>query len=186
MNYWELSRAHRGLLTGLMDQQLWCWGQDIEHHEGNALLEYGFTRIRPPQGQKACSQYSLNVGGGSMLRVWGYGIAYLTSTECCYFSRAAFSPALLKSRLPDAIFSCDELPPLKYSLNLPEKERCAGYVENVIREIHYYESWLQDRFGPEYREKSLANRKTSIPQHQQSIQEWVTLLGQATTALMAS
>ena len=34
----------RKIRTTLLDQQLWCWGQDIRRVEGNALLTYGFTK----------------------------------------------------------------------------------------------------------------------------------------------
>lgn len=176
MNYWELSRQQRALLVSLMDQQLWCWGQDIEHRPGNLLLAYGFTRIRPPQGQKACSQYSLVLGDETTLRVWGYGIAFVTLGESCYFSRAACSPALLKSQLGEAVFSSDDLPPLKYTLNLAEKLRCQGYFATVLREIASYESWLEDRLGAEYRETILSSRKHGSARHRANVDEWAALL----------
>jgi hypothetical protein len=176
LNYWELTRPQRALLLSLMDQQLWCWGQDIEHPSGNLLLEYGFARTRPPAGQKACSQYSLALNDDAELRLWGYGIALVTPAECCYFSRAAFSPALLKSKLGAAIFSSDDLPPLKYALSMAEKQRCQGYFTTVLREIADYESWVEDRLGVEYRETILCNRKHGIVRHREEVLEWAGLL----------
>ena len=29
-----------------MEQQLWCWGRDVERPEGNLLMAYGFERHR--------------------------------------------------------------------------------------------------------------------------------------------
>ncbi len=175
MKFWELSRTQRGQLVSLMDQQLWCWGQDIEHREGNMLLEYGFTRIRTSEAQKACSQYSLSLGKDRTLRLWGYGIAYLTAFEDCYFSRAAFCPALFKAQLPESVFSNDELPPLKYSLTTPEQQRCQGYLATVLCEIASYESWLEDHLGTEYRETILVKRKHRLDRHRETVQEWSEL-----------
>jgi len=186
LNYWELTRQQRALLMSLMDQQLWCWGRDIEHDAGNLLLDYGFTRIRPPVGQKACSQYTLALGDESALRVWGYGIALVTPEECCYFSRAAFIPALLKSKLGTAIFSCDDLPPLKYALSMAEKLRCQDYLANVLRELGVYETWVEARLGEEYREQILSNRKHGIARHRETVREWAALfVGEPRAAALA-
>lgn len=175
MKYWELGGRERALLNSLMDQQLWCWGRDIEHPAGNLLLDYGFTRVRPPEGQKACSQYSLALGDARTLRLWGYGIALVTQIDCCYFSRAAFSPALLKGVLPAAIFSTDDLPPLKYSLNMAEKQRCHGYFAAVLHEITAYESWLEERIDAQYRESILSHRKHGIARHRETVHEWAAM-----------
>ena len=47
----------RKIGTTLLDQQLWCWGQDIRRTEGNALLAYGFTKHRPLEGKHGSTAY---------------------------------------------------------------------------------------------------------------------------------
>ena len=42
----------------LLDQQCWCWGQDIRHPEGNLLLTHGFVRERHDT-EKDLSRYTL-------------------------------------------------------------------------------------------------------------------------------
>ena len=44
----------------LLDQQCWCWGQDIRHPEGNLLLKHGFVRERH-ESDKALSRYRIAV-----------------------------------------------------------------------------------------------------------------------------
>ena len=37
-----------------MEQQVWCWGRDVEYPDGNLLMQYGFERnFRMKRFQKA-------------------------------------------------------------------------------------------------------------------------------------
>lgn len=82
----SMSRA----LTELLDWQLWYWGQDIHHANGNALLAFGFERHRgPDDGTHRSTAYRLATNGttgthpnGSLeglceLTAWGFGISAL-------------------------------------------------------------------------------------------------------------
>ena len=62
--------------TLLLDQQLWCWGQDIRRVDGNALLAYGFTRHRPPEGEHGSPAYEWRGSGRSRVILWGFGFFY--------------------------------------------------------------------------------------------------------------
>ena len=44
----------------LLDQQCWCWGQDIRHPDGNLLLTHGFVRERH-ESDKDLSRYRIEV-----------------------------------------------------------------------------------------------------------------------------
>jgi hypothetical protein len=67
----------------LLDQQCWCWGQDIRHESGNLLLERGFVRERSIT-DKDLSRYTLlpptpssqpwEEGGRIVL--WAFGLFY--------------------------------------------------------------------------------------------------------------
>ncbi|MCS6839908.1 MAG: hypothetical protein NZ701_03935 [Roseiflexus sp.] len=55
---WPTLPAHlqqRG--AELLHLQCWLWGCDIRRPEGNLLLEYGFSRQRPPAGATGSSAY---------------------------------------------------------------------------------------------------------------------------------
>ena len=66
----------RKIGTTLLDQQLWCWGQDIRRAEGNALLAYGFTKHRPPEGKHGSTAYEWRGSGSSRVILWGFGFFY--------------------------------------------------------------------------------------------------------------
>lgn len=77
----------------LFNQQLWLWGQDIRRPEGNALLTYGFERIRPPEGLRAGNTYRLVQTDGTRIFLWGFGLVYHRA-ECggVFMPRFAFTP----------------------------------------------------------------------------------------------
>ncbi len=54
----------------LLDQQCWCWGQDIHHPEGNLLLAHGFVRERH-ESEKDLSRYS-----APPVTLWAFGLFY--------------------------------------------------------------------------------------------------------------
>lgn|GEM_PF-1277671 len=60
----------------LLNQQCWIWGQDIQRKDGNLLLEYGFERLRAPEGKSGSTQYQLRMPCGTVVCLWGYGIYY--------------------------------------------------------------------------------------------------------------
>ena len=66
----------RKIGTTLLDQQLWCWGQDVRRAEGNALLTYGFTKHRPPEGKHGSTAYEWRGAGRSRVILWGFGFFY--------------------------------------------------------------------------------------------------------------
>ncbi len=54
----------------LLDQQCWCWGQDIRHAEGNLLLTHGFVRERH-ETEKDLSRYCQPPA-----TLWAFGLFY--------------------------------------------------------------------------------------------------------------
>ena len=66
----------RKIGTTLLDQQLWCWGQDIRRAEGNALLAYRFTKHRAPEGKPGSTAYEWRGSGRSRVILWGFGLFY--------------------------------------------------------------------------------------------------------------
>lgn len=76
----------------LLDQQCWCWGQDVKHPDGNLLLTLGFTRERH-EGEKDLSRYT----SGSV-RLWAFGLFF----EGIWLLRQDFKIRLAPSTmLPD-------------------------------------------------------------------------------------
>jgi hypothetical protein len=54
----------------LLDQQCWCWGQDIRHESDNLLLERGFIRERSTT-DKDLSRYA-----SPPATLWAFGLFY--------------------------------------------------------------------------------------------------------------
>ena len=61
----------------LLDQQCWCWGQDIRHPEGNLLLKHGFVRERH-ESDKDLSRYAFPLAPARQGEVvlWAFGLFY--------------------------------------------------------------------------------------------------------------
>lgn len=77
----------------LLDLQLWCWGRDVRHPEGNLLLRNGFQRERPPKTTAGSSAYHLRTAGGLELTLWGYGIhARRPNEPGVFLKRFGFAP----------------------------------------------------------------------------------------------
>lgn len=62
------------LLADAVEQQLWCFGRDINHPEGNLLMHFGFQRERPPQGFYGSTRYAYAMQDGMLIRLWGFGM----------------------------------------------------------------------------------------------------------------
>ena len=58
----------------LLHRQCWNWGRDIVRPEGNLLLEAGFVKWRPPEGETGLTCYTLALPGGDSLMLWGFGV----------------------------------------------------------------------------------------------------------------
>ena len=134
----------------LLHQQCWNWGRDILRPEGNLLIEAGFLKRRPPEGEAGSSCYTLALPSGDSLRLWGFGFLYGTPQKGgVYLNRYAFRPDWLPSETiqgpiwkPDMI-PAGQAPP---SLRIPVDLTVAA-----IRRVADYEEWVLAHCGLEYR-----------------------------------
>jgi hypothetical protein len=65
----------------LLHLQCWLWGCDIRRAGGNLLLEYGFSRQRPPSGAVGSSAYLMALESGTHVVLWGFGAFYGNPAE---------------------------------------------------------------------------------------------------------
>ena len=79
----------------LLDQQCWCWGQDIRHPEGNLLLTHGFVRERHA-AEKDLSRYSQPPA-----TLWAFGLFY----DGLWLLRQDFKIRLAPSETPPDIWT---------------------------------------------------------------------------------
>lgn len=160
----------------LMHQQCWCWGQDVRRPAGNLLLDYGFTRSRPPESISGSSRYTRHAQG-IRLTLWGFGVAF--SVEHCggiYVNRYCFVPRWLgESASLEFVWHAENMTSLRRPFTRREIRRSRRLLRSLIRWIAGYERWVNDRFGASYRRSTLAQwSQTSIAAERMSA-EWELL-----------
>ncbi len=135
-----LPRALQSRGASLLNLQCWLWGQDIKQDGGNLLLAAGMVRQRPPAGMNGCSQYTVMLGRGKLLRVWGFGIYCGTDTGC-YLGRFDFVPRFATGE--------DQWNPR--TLATGRRTACIGALLPALRWISAYETNVITTLGADYR-----------------------------------
>jgi hypothetical protein len=162
-----ISGATRRLGRGLLDQQMWCFGCDIRRPAGNLLLQYGFTRHRPPEGETGGSCYILYPQPGCQIGLWGNGLFYgEVQLGGLFLKRYEFSPKLTGSpQLPAVNSQTVELPAGRKPQTEAEIERTCALLGRALSWVGRYEQWVQAVAGVDYRRQSVRawHRKTVVP-----------------------
>lgn len=162
----SLPRALRKRGAALLDQQMWLFGCDIRRAQGNALLEYGFQRIRPPEAERSSSRYELRRSDGRFIFLWAFGI-YFSEAESpgLFLRRYEFSPRLMDA--PGPAWKPEDLPPPRLPVSQAENDQVRALLQNALRWLADYERWALKRLGIPYRAACLAawpKRVTSSPE----------------------
>jgi len=159
--------------TALLDQQMWCFGCDIRRKDGNALLEFGFTRVRPPEGVKGSSQYGLSLDEqGAQLVLWAFGIYFGIGPQGgLLLRRYEFSPRLLPD--PGLAWNSEDLPRPHLPNCETECQRVQGLLPEALRWLAEYEEWALAHLGVEYRRNFLAAwPKRAVTNPEETPQAW--------------
>jgi hypothetical protein len=156
-------RARTRTLTGLpttvrrrairlMNQQYWCWGQDIRRPEGNLLLAYGCQRVRPPAGVLGSTRYALSLRADCEITFWGFGLTFASAPAGTLFlPRSGFAPRLAPAGIQVAeIWSLDDVPSLPEPVAGDWPQLC-HLLASLTRWIAEYEEWVLTRYGAGYR-----------------------------------
>jgi RNA polymerase-binding transcription factor DksA len=96
----------------LLNQQLWCWGQDALFAGGNLLVRHGFQRTARPTDQLGSSIYRLELGGNRRIVLRGFGVFIGDDRRGGMFlKRFEFSPWITPSAdLRTLAWQVDDLP----------------------------------------------------------------------------
>ena len=153
-----ISSARRREGGELLDRQCWNWGRDIVRPEGNLLLEAGFLRRRPPEGETGSSCYTLALPDGDSLMLWGFGLLYRTpGNGGVYLNRYQFRPVWLPSEAAREPFWTPDVIP---TAGTPPSPRVpVDLIVAAIRCVADYEEWALARCGLEYRRTVLRQWK---------------------------
>ncbi|MBH58126.1 MAG: hypothetical protein CMJ82_13195 [Planctomycetaceae bacterium] len=155
---WCIPKTIRRFGSELMQQQLWCWGRDIERCEGNLLIKYGFERHRDDEFAPESTCYRLDLNDLHIC-LWGFGMFFgKREFGGIYLNRFDFRPtwAPIES-LADGIHWPDELP----SFDRPKGElnwyRARNLWKNQLGWISEYEAWIREVTEPSYRSQTVAS-----------------------------
>lgn len=144
---------------GLLKQQCWQWGCDVQRVVGgaacNALLEFGFTRRRPPAGQKGATMYLLTLPEGHTLVLWGFGvwIGDLNGNGI-YLNRFEFDPCWLSGEnIRASIHVSEQLASARPPQSPQECRQAFGLVIALGEWVADYEAWAVQTLGREFRQQ---------------------------------
>ena len=143
-------RRHAELL---LDQQMWCWGRDIRHPDGNLLLRRGFAACRPPAGTVGSSAYAMDLPGGPRLTLWGFGLCLGTPGDgLVYLGRSRFRPTWRpEPDLPGPAWDATRLPRFRDPRGDDEWDRARRLIVGILEALGDYEEWALATAGPDHR-----------------------------------
>ena len=141
-----------------MEQQVWCWGRDVEFSDGNLLMRFGFERHRDSGTTDRSTCYRLDRDKVHVC-LWGFGMFFgRRDLGGLYLDRFDFCPkwAPIES-LSLAIHWPDELPPFARPRGAPQWQRARELWKSSLRWIADYEAWVRDNVGVPYRCECVAS-----------------------------
>ncbi len=152
----DFSNMHQA--AALMNQQVWCWGRDVECSTGNKLVEYGFQRIEKPAGSTGASLYELNLTSTSRVVLRGFGVFYGDERwGGLFLHRFDFlSQFTHEAELAQRPWSLRDLP-RRVSL---EADACTMLLLGLIHWVGQYELWIAAEAGEAYRQDTVEQWNT--------------------------
>lgn len=174
-NVW-LPAHWRQTPSRLLDQQFWCFGQDIVRAPRNALIELGFTRNRSPIARKDGSCYSVTTRTGVSILLWGFGVFYCDRSlgGALLLVRDNICPTSVEQlQLPINAWDPHDLP--QHPVQESEVPIVRSMLADLLHWFSQYESWIAAHRAPEHRERILQEwRRVAVPAEEMSV-TWQTL-----------
>ena len=175
----------RQFASALLDQQMWCWGWDIRRSEGNVLLQYGFSRWRPPEGILGSSAYQLSSPPSRQVVLWGFGLFYGDGADGgLYLKRFTFAPLWCPN--PDlraALWRPEELPEFRGPQTSGEQSSVQRLLSAALRWTAEYETWVLATLGADYRRQCLAGWDKAVAKAETMPSHWLRLAGMSASLL---
>lgn len=169
----------------LLDQQLWCWGQDIVRPSRNALIDYGFARYESPPEKKQISHYILSAVNGPAIKphpgrkvsLWGSGIFHGHPAHgAIYLRRYTFAPVFMDFQCPiETIGGPDEFPEPPCGAAKEGLPVVLQLLGDLCQWIVHYESWAQAHLGRQHREHCLRDWKKTVASVTEIVPGWERL-----------
>ncbi len=155
---WCMPQPIRRFGGRLMEQQVWCWGRDVEHPDGNLLVDFGFERHRERCTDDPSTCYRLDQDQ-LHVSLWGFGMFFgLRELGGLYLDRFDFCPEWAPvEALSLAIHWPDELPVFARPQGKSQWQRARQLWKSTLLWIANYESWVRSTVGLAYRRECVAN-----------------------------
>lgn len=135
-----------------MEQQLWCWGRDIEHPDGNLLMRYGFERHRDQDAAERSTCYRFDQDR-LHVSLWGFGMFFgRRDLGGLFLSRFEFCPSWAPvESLSLSIHWPDELPGFARPRGRAQWDCARRLWKWSQLWIADYEAWARGAAGLAYR-----------------------------------
>jgi len=149
---WCMPRPVRRFGRRLMEQQVWCWGRDVEYPNGNLLMRFGFERHRDRSTDDRSTCYRLD-RDQLHVSLWGFGMFFgRRDLGGLYIDRFQFCPkwAPVES-LSLAIHWPDELPAFARPRGRSQWQRARKLWKSSLLWMANYETWVHSTVGLDYR-----------------------------------
>ena len=140
-----------------MEQQVWCWGRDVEHPDGNLLIDYGFNRYRDRDTEDRSTCYRLD-HDRLHVALWGFGM-FFGSRELggLYLDRFEFCPTWAPVEAVSlAIHWPHELPNFARPHGDLQWQSAHKLWKLSQLWIANYEKWVRSKVGLSYRRECVA------------------------------
>ena len=147
--------------TGLLNQQLWCWGRDIEFADDNLLLRHGFQRTR--LSEDTSSIYRLELSPESRVMLRGFCVFFgQDGLGGLFVRRFGFCPRFSsEADLTENEWRADDFsafrPPVVDQVSV-----CHSLLLGLVNWIRDYEAWIVECEGLDYRTSTLVNWKSVV------------------------
>ena len=170
---WCMPRPVRRFGGRLMEQQVWCWGRDVDHPDGNLLMRFGFERHRDNTTDARSTCYRLDQDQ-LHVSLWGFGMFFgRRDLGGLYLDRFDFCPkwAPIES-LSLVIHWPDELPLFARPQGRPQWERARELWKSSLFWIANYEAWVRSTAGLAYRRKCVQSWLRPFVQAEKNVAAW--------------
>ena len=149
---WYLPRPVLRFGGKLMEQQVWCWGRDVEFPDGNLLMRFGFERQRDHTSPKRSTCYRLDRQDLHVC-LWGFGMFFgLNEVGGIYLSRSDFRPKWTAvESLSSAVHRRDELPAFARPRGRDQWHDAREMWKAMLLWIAEYETWVCQTVDVAYR-----------------------------------
>lgn len=168
-----MTHAWRQRTSRFLDQQFWCFGQDILQPPRNALVEMGFTRHASPRQRKEGSCYVVTTRLGVTIALWGFGVFYADRTigKAILLTRDDIRPKVVDQlQTPLGVWDPQDL---------PHREACESEIavvgslmSDLLHWFAKYENWITTHRASGHRERTLLEWKRVAVLASETAESW--------------